>query len=337
MYEAYIGKKVYIGTYSAIIIDVIVVNSQIASFKIKDNNDQIQLVNARDVHIEGFDQMSNTAYLYSATGNQMRDVLREWLNGQRDFRQSDWSCIEKICMNIAKIAQNVLIERIGENCRFVLPPQPFAPTDSTLTCTYINLHSINHNDVRTLIVTITENKDEQYTQELQHVFSSNRAIGHSDPWVRSMKWALVIVDMLGGTTAYMKEKLQKVNLLHKIRRYWQPKIIAAYKKVIAPRLFCFKKNPQYPYITICVNAWALPAGKIGMYEYPNGHFKCGVLIINPLAFTMKAPVGDLPYYEYVIMHELIHALLDQRCNQLHHGPDFIKIAEEIGLPKKYCD
>lgn len=92
-----------------------------------------------------------------------------------------------------------------------------------------------------------------------------------------------------------------------------------------------RRAPLLPLITLQVNEWDLPEGKVGSYKLPNEvHPSEGILTVHPEAFTgQKAP------YWFVIAHELIHAFLG--LDSESHQGDFVVIADELGIPEKYRD
>lgn len=92
-----------------------------------------------------------------------------------------------------------------------------------------------------------------------------------------------------------------------------------------------RRSPLLPLLTIQVNEWDLPEGKVGSYKLPNDvHPANGILTVHPDAFT-----GEKAPYWFVIAHELIHAFLG--LDSESHEGDFQTIADELGIPEKYCD
>lgn len=74
----------------------------------------------------------------------------------------------------------------------------------------------------------------------------------------------------------------------------------------------------------------IKAGKIASFEHPETKRDIGVMKIHPKA------LDDINYVKDIIKHELIHAahgLEDEEAR--NHGGDFQKIADKVGLPKKY--
>jgi hypothetical protein len=71
-------------------------------------------------------------------------------------------------------------------------------------------------------------------------------------------------------------------------------------------------------------------GKIGSFKHPDNKNDIGLMKIHPKA------LGDTDYVEDIIKHELIHAshgLEDEEAR--NHGGVFQKVADRVGLPKKY--
>lgn len=71
-------------------------------------------------------------------------------------------------------------------------------------------------------------------------------------------------------------------------------------------------------------------GKIGSFKHPRNKRDIGIMKIHPKA------LDDTDYVEDIIKHELIHAahgLEDTEARE--HGGVFQKVADKVGLPKKY--
>lgn len=74
----------------------------------------------------------------------------------------------------------------------------------------------------------------------------------------------------------------------------------------------------------------IKAGKIGSFKHPENKKDLGIMKIHPKA------LNDTDYVEDIIKHELIHAahgLEDEEAR--NHGGVFQKVADKVGLPKKY--
>lgn len=74
----------------------------------------------------------------------------------------------------------------------------------------------------------------------------------------------------------------------------------------------------------------IKAGKIGSFKHPENKKDLGIMKIHPKA------IDDTEYVEDIIKHELIHAahgLEDEDAR--NHGGVFQKVADKVGLPKKY--
>jgi hypothetical protein len=72
-------------------------------------------------------------------------------------------------------------------------------------------------------------------------------------------------------------------------------------------------------------------GKIAGFDHPSKG-KNGMMGIKSKA------LDDIEYLKWVITHELIHAAVGKNISHSkEHGGLFDKIADELGLPKKYRD
>lgn len=71
-------------------------------------------------------------------------------------------------------------------------------------------------------------------------------------------------------------------------------------------------------------------GKIGSFKHPQNKEDLGVMKIHPKALE------DTNYVEDIIKHELIHAAHGVGDEEgRNHGGVFQKVADKVGLPKKY--
>jgi hypothetical protein len=73
----------------------------------------------------------------------------------------------------------------------------------------------------------------------------------------------------------------------------------------------------------------IKAGKIGSFKHPENKKDLGIMKIHPKALS------DTNYVEDIIKHELIHGAcgMEEKCRD-HQGV-FQKVANKVGLPKKY--
>jgi hypothetical protein len=354
---------------------VAIVNNQVAGLEVNQNGSKYS-AHSSFFFVKGYDEILQNSYVYSQTAMLINDALSPWLTAPNSFHGPEWDGIEKIYLDIAKVAKTVILESpsggsawhtyklsdgpVCKNWRMVLPPAPFSPVDATPISTCINFHSVLHSNKWTITVTISE---ERRVEKIKRAFEKGKGVGSPDPWVRSMKWTIITTHLLEGEYNYhparteMKSRLKRINEMHRIKERLQPRVLAAYKAVVAARPLCFTKNPKFPYITIMINRWWLTAGSVGMYMTPLSHYcnyngpkdypplsnwyketdyGIGILCINSLVFSNSSKVVK-PDIELVILHELIHALLDERCSKELHGSDFQRMAEYLGLPKKYQD
>jgi len=157
---------------------------------------------------------------------------------------------------------------------------------------------------------VVEGVDYVYTTNLQNQASD------PDPWVRSMIRAITIADMLGISTVDAKKRLEWANALQVASRKWQRCILNVYKG-----------KTTFPYITVCLNTWAVLPGKAASYETP-AQKPYGTLTIHPGIFAKQLS------YEHVIAHELIHAILAD-YPQSTHNIMYKKIATALGLTARY--
>jgi hypothetical protein len=71
-------------------------------------------------------------------------------------------------------------------------------------------------------------------------------------------------------------------------------------------------------------------GKIGSFKHPENKKDLGVMKVHPKAME------DIDYVENIIKHELIHAAHGlENTEARNHKGVFQKVADKVGLPKKY--
>ena len=74
----------------------------------------------------------------------------------------------------------------------------------------------------------------------------------------------------------------------------------------------------------------IKTGKIGSFKHPENKKDLGIMKIHPKA------LNDTEYVEDIIKHELIHAAHGLEDGEArNHGGVFQKVADKVGLPKKY--
>ena len=121
------------------------------------------------------------------------------------------------------------------------------------------------------------------------------------------------------TSDYPAETKKVDNMKNKIKN----KVEKAYKEVTGEE----PVNDDNIVIKVDDN---IKDGKIGSFKHPENKKDLGILKIHPKA------LNDTEYVEDIIKHELIHAahgLEDTEAR--NHGGVFQKVADKVGLPKKY--
>ena len=194
---------------------------------------------------------------------------------------------------------------------------------------------------------------------------------HQDPWLRSMVWTIKVAQLL-STNGHnyiqaIADMQRRIRLANKVRAEmisYQNRIVSILKgfNLTKWEKRCYLKDFTYPYISVAINSWALPALTIGKYGHPlyySGSEQIarenilhdyrsvnrfyGEMTIHPEALDLDNNNGKhdsrdaLPYYQYVMMHEMIHAIFGPKCNVKEHGPRFQRIATAMNIPKKYQD
>mgnify|MGYP005987112897 CR=1 FL=1 len=127
---------------------------------------------------------------------------------------------------------------------------------------------------------------------------------------------------VGNNPRILKEN-GDLTIIKSLKRSIENKLRKVYKKVTGKEL-------DLPKIDIKIDS-EIKDGKIAGFNHPKKG-KSGLMGIKPKALE------DKEYLKWVITHELIHACVgkDLPKHKEHEGL-FKKIADEMGLPKKYQD
>lgn len=168
---------------------------------------------------------------------------------------------------------------------------------------------------------------------------------HRDPWIRSMLWTLALLYGLErrerpGSSKYQTYEILKKDMRHRMRKsadmkaeaseHLRPRVEQAYRGLFQGRSSHMPLN-----VSVGSCRWNMRADKIARYrEILDGEW--GSAMVHPDA------LDDRQYLRYIILHELIHSALGQKCAHCDqenggHTPEFIQIADLVGLPKKYQD
>ena len=108
-----------------------------------------------------------------------------------------------------------------------------------------------------------------------------------------------------------------------VRRLW-PGLLQAYEQVM-------KTAPSPPPLVIQFGTKGLEPEAIARHRRPHEGIEHSTITINPKA------MGD--YLTEVVKHELIHYVLGMRpkIETEMHPPEFLAMAELLGLPQRYRD
>ena len=168
-----------------------------------------------------------------------------------------------------------------------------------------------------------------------------------DHWVRSMLWAMRMMEMFSGedhdsTRRCLQDMQWRMNLVNELH-HQKDEIMA---QLAVQFRIQFEEEPQFPdYITIALNDWAIRRGSVGLYVEPRtflnsdknekgeiaAKHEYGILFISTDALR------DRQYLYYVLLHELIHASFGNASDSEGHGPRFRALANAMKLPVSYQD
>lgn len=273
--------------------------------------------------------------LYSQHTNILLSELDSWVKGKR---YSDFTGLEQLFWDIAKYEKVLWVDirqreyvYIFYTARYKFAPE--AEVETVTQITVLLLHDNIHDN--NISITITD---------VMTVPPGVISIGHHDIWIRSMLWTAFIIHQVGDgpdPTAPIRLRIKWANFVHSRMGVAQKRVTEAISQISwtpeVQQLFA-----PFPPITVIINAWSLPVGKVGMYLRALEDQEEGYLTIHEAVFNqimknkqLRRPGESLPYYEYILMHEMIHAAFSQSCYDSDHGPAFMRIAEALELPEKY--
>lgn len=371
------------------IIGVIVINWQVAGLEVIVKNGGKFIGPISYFYVSTASQILVDSYTYSWHSMKVKYALRLW-DKAHTYLSPDWSGIEMFHWYLTHVESAVIIESAGwynypsnvvvlpnksneyhgVDWRIICKPRPFSLSDPTLTSTVINCHSVLFNGTWTLTTTITELKG---VALIPYIKQFKNVITHYDPWIRSMIWTINVVNLISthnySYKSVINDMLYRIQLAENIRgemMVYQQQITNILRgfNMSSFESRCFLTDYKFPYISVAINAWALPTLTIGKYGHPMYYagdesrareeilhdYKAvnrfyGEMTIHTEALDLlnspnggrHDPEDKLPYYKYVMMHELIHGIFNNKCNGNSHGRRFQRIATAMGIPKKYQD
>lgn len=100
------------------------------------------------------------------------------------------------------------------------------------------------------------------------------------------------------------------------------------KKIYSAYFDIYGEEPDIPKVQLKFDD-NFKDGKIGAFIHPNEEVKHGIMLIKPKAIEE----GGEEYVRYIIMHELIHAVLGH--GEHEHDEEFNEMSDLVGLPNEY--
>jgi hypothetical protein len=276
-------------------------------------------------------QIIEDQYPETSLEEKVRDALAHW-HVQHDYEGILWDGIEAIHLSLASAVEALAIESAGwysypSSLRSDMDGKDWRLVITNPSDWYhvvVNCHSVLHDNVWTLATTIYS------TNEIDGDLASEESLTNEDPWMRSMIWSKDLATKL-QTSGYdyrlalrsMEGRMRLALSAWPIAERWIQIFSNSYEDEIG-------EKHEFPgKITIAVNDWSLPEGKIASYQYNNDKRPYGILTISPDAWTKK----DL--LKWVIVHELIHAFIGK--DEGGHDDKFKLLADLSGMPKEYQD
>jgi hypothetical protein len=369
-FEKLIGKKVTIIDTKIINAQVSDVKIALRS----DPSHPLGYIPKRMIYVVGEPAIHEDYTIFSWQSMRTMTALKQWLT-PTTYTLGDYVGIEKLCWELAHLDSHLVIDVQPMNpniinpnivnptiIKFYMRPRLFDPNNpaSDLTITTVTAIVLPLGTIYSLSVIIS---DEPF-QRNSHRKTKNpkKYIGHQDPWLRSMLWTSHVVALITddpSPLASIASRVKWAKFMRKQMNLAQQTILNVIRSNIVPDTSCFIES--YPYITVCVNSWSLPVSTVGKYghplyyageedkalaDYKSDFHKTirfyGEFTIHEAIFTgilkenkLRKPGDDQPYYKYILMHEMIHAIYKEKCADSNHGPGFQQIADSVSLPIKY--
>jgi hypothetical protein len=340
---------------SYVVVQEYYVNNQLSFMKIKDVQGNEKVLPIELLYVDGENCIHNK-YVYSWQS------LRFISAGIVDevYSVGDYTGIEKLCYTLTHIDNyfDIQLALTSPQIKIITlrsKPRKFSKEDIRLVETLIVLTIVTtgqHTGKYKLSTTISDDfyLDTKTTETAETALTN-------DPWIRSMLWTSSIITKLTDDMKPIYNIGQRIKWAKFIRKQLQE-----IQSIVLDSTNDTKDEPdllkEFPYITVCVNAWSMPLGRIAKYVHPiyyPGDEKLalvdfetnpkatmrfyGELTIHESVFnnivktqTLRKSDDKHHYYKYILIHEMIHAIFR---NESTHGEKFQKIAKTIGLPKKY--
>lgn len=257
----------------------------------------------------------------------IKKLLSHW-SKQSTYFSNDSSCYESINFKIAKFSKSPTgkcIFKSDENFTW----QWSFDKEGVVIFVNINVQFSNNHDAQIVSVIIFEEKNKQISKNENYQYSD-------DPWIRSIQMTKRLISECFSDKAIKSKLIDNMNkrleiskvILNFIKK-WANDIKSIY-------LDRYKEKSNIPEnISLGINDWYMPCDKIGVYISSCklwGFDDWGVIIIS------KKSIKDVDYLFYVILHELIHAVLDDACDidEVNgHSDKFMTLADDTRLPEKY--
>ncbi len=325
------------------------VNNQLSFMKIKDAQGGEKVLPIDLLYVDGENCIHNK-YVYSWQSLRFLSGIRT----DEVYNIGDYTGIEKLCYNLTHIDNSFCIKLESSSPLVKVISMRSKP------------RKFSKDDIRTvqsliILTIITTSEKYKLTTSVMDDFSDDSkntegAEGPTkDPWIRSMLWTSSIVAKLTDDMKPIYNIGQRIKWAKFIRKQL-PEI----QKIVIDASATMETLKEFPYITVCVNAWSMPLGRVAKYVHPvyyPGDEKTaltdfesnpnttmrfyGELTIHESVFnnivktqTLRQSDDKHHYYKYILIHEMIHAIFR---NESTHGEKFQTIAKTIGLPKKYTN
>lgn len=341
--------KVDVGK-ACVVVAEYYVNNQLSFMKIKDAQGNEKVLPIDLLYVDGENCIHNK-YVYSW---QALRFMSSGIESSEVYNLGDYTGIEKLCYTLTHIDNSfdIKLESSTPQVKVITmrsKPRKFSKDD------------IRNNTVLiVLTITTTSDKYKISTSIMDDFVETKHNEGppapQKDPWIRSMLWTSSIVAKLTDDMKPIYNIGQRIKWAKFIRKQL-PEI---QKIVIEASATMNDTLQEYPYITVCVNSWSMPLGRVAKYIHPTyypGDEKTALVDFETHPQTVMRFYGELTihdsvfnnivrtqtlrksddkhhYYKYILIHEMIHAIFR---NESTHGEKFQTIAKTIGLPKKYTN
>jgi hypothetical protein len=254
----------------------------------------------------------------TATSAAVADALKHW-DHSRTYWHTRIDGLENLCFELASVTPQASPRRVEGGFQFWLP-EPLG--DQTV----LDLRVVGHGNFWTLGCLVFSKRP----VSLKGLTPPPRIASH---WDRVFQWAGKAAKYWGDSAGMPWADALKELEARKVatERILRPLVREKLRATIAAKreLFPNKDVPRGE-VHAAFSSVRLKAGTIGLTEPPTDRRPYTVMSVSP------ATLKDRNYLDQVVLHECIHIVVAS-VGGPPHNPEFMALAEKLGLEEKYRD